>query len=289
MFHWGKWKKRMGASASSSKRPVFDEREDAAAYASLGRLEMLPSDAFSTVFGENPGVVRGHRQSQGHRPLAAGVTCVLPVPCAFTERTMTPGLVSMELVPPGACAAGLVSMGLAGPGALCCWAGVRGAGGCHTVWVSGADVFPVGVASAAPEPRDRRAPEIVPWSHVHSANPPATALGKEIQSLLSRRHRCVDRAVAGKAISLGMCTLTPSMRVLHAAHRAMFHSVTSVSYSGWIREDPLADGIGLWCDRQIGVLVPPRIGTLQMGMGGEWNGMEWNGMEWNGMEWNGME
>uniref|UniRef100_A0A663E8G6 Serine/threonine-protein kinase 32C n=2 Tax=Aquila chrysaetos chrysaetos TaxID=223781 RepID=A0A663E8G6_AQUCH len=28
MFHWGKWKKRMGASASSSKRPVFDERED---------------------------------------------------------------------------------------------------------------------------------------------------------------------------------------------------------------------------------------------------------------------
>uniref|UniRef100_A0A803VGC4 Serine/threonine-protein kinase 32C n=1 Tax=Ficedula albicollis TaxID=59894 RepID=A0A803VGC4_FICAL len=28
MFHWSKWKKRMGASASSSKRPVFDERED---------------------------------------------------------------------------------------------------------------------------------------------------------------------------------------------------------------------------------------------------------------------
>ncbi|NWU92378.1 ST32C kinase, partial [Upupa epops] len=28
MFHWGKWKKRMGASASSSRRPVFDERED---------------------------------------------------------------------------------------------------------------------------------------------------------------------------------------------------------------------------------------------------------------------
>ncbi|XP_033918529.1 serine/threonine-protein kinase 32C isoform X3 [Melopsittacus undulatus] len=28
MFHWGKWRKRMGASASSSKRPVFDERED---------------------------------------------------------------------------------------------------------------------------------------------------------------------------------------------------------------------------------------------------------------------
>ncbi|XP_012674478.1 serine/threonine-protein kinase 32C [Clupea harengus] len=27
MFHWGKWKKRMGAS-SSSKRPVFDEKED---------------------------------------------------------------------------------------------------------------------------------------------------------------------------------------------------------------------------------------------------------------------
>ncbi|KAF3842510.1 hypothetical protein F7725_024461 [Dissostichus mawsoni] len=30
MFHWGKWKKRMGAN-SSSKRPVFDEKEDAAA------------------------------------------------------------------------------------------------------------------------------------------------------------------------------------------------------------------------------------------------------------------
>uniref|UniRef100_A0A8C7EFB4 Serine/threonine-protein kinase 32C n=3 Tax=Nothoprocta perdicaria TaxID=30464 RepID=A0A8C7EFB4_NOTPE len=28
MFHWGKWKKRMGASASAAKRPVFDERED---------------------------------------------------------------------------------------------------------------------------------------------------------------------------------------------------------------------------------------------------------------------
>ncbi|XP_077640892.1 serine/threonine-protein kinase 32C isoform X2 [Lonchura striata] len=28
MFPWSKWKKRMGASASSSKRPVFDERED---------------------------------------------------------------------------------------------------------------------------------------------------------------------------------------------------------------------------------------------------------------------
>lgn len=27
MFHWGKWKKRMGAN-SSSKRPVFDEKED---------------------------------------------------------------------------------------------------------------------------------------------------------------------------------------------------------------------------------------------------------------------
>ncbi|XP_067156493.1 serine/threonine-protein kinase 32C [Apteryx mantelli] len=28
MFHWGKWRKRMGASASASRRPVFDERED---------------------------------------------------------------------------------------------------------------------------------------------------------------------------------------------------------------------------------------------------------------------
>lgn len=30
MFHWSKWKKRMGAStsSSSSKRPVFDEKED---------------------------------------------------------------------------------------------------------------------------------------------------------------------------------------------------------------------------------------------------------------------
>ncbi|KAH1167662.1 hypothetical protein KIL84_003145, partial [Mauremys mutica] len=28
MFHWGKWKKRMGATTSSSKRPVFDEKED---------------------------------------------------------------------------------------------------------------------------------------------------------------------------------------------------------------------------------------------------------------------
>lgn len=27
MFHWGKWKKRMGAN-SSSKRPVFDDKED---------------------------------------------------------------------------------------------------------------------------------------------------------------------------------------------------------------------------------------------------------------------
>ncbi|KAK3554147.1 hypothetical protein QTP70_019073 [Hemibagrus guttatus] len=27
MFHWAKWKKRMGAN-SSSKRPVFDEKED---------------------------------------------------------------------------------------------------------------------------------------------------------------------------------------------------------------------------------------------------------------------
>lgn len=43
MFHWGKWKKRMGAN-SSSKRPVFDEKEDGefgflSYFASLRRRE----------------------------------------------------------------------------------------------------------------------------------------------------------------------------------------------------------------------------------------------------------
>lgn len=44
MFHWGKWKKRMGAN-SSSKRPVFDEKEDG----KWGKLPLKPFKHYTAL------------------------------------------------------------------------------------------------------------------------------------------------------------------------------------------------------------------------------------------------